>query len=822
MHSPLWILLTGLVLITSPGTGTTWMPVKDENLSNSYYNGTLNLTGLKDSVTVFWDQRGMPHLYASSEHDLYMATGYLTARERLWQMDLLRRSTTGRLSEIFGESFLQADIFSRCLQIREKAARIIAKEDPHILSCLQAYTDGVNAFISSCSKHLPIEFRLLSYTPDPWSLEDIASIIGLMGWNLDCRNLTAELFVYQLIRKVGAARAAELIPDWQAVDEVVYRGFEIPASVIASIESMVSSMRLMTDLGLSASSSSNNWAVSGARSKTGKPLLSNDMHLNLSSPGIWMQMHQVVPGKLNVTGVLIPGEPLIVAGHNSIIAWGMTNFRVDAIDLYAEKIHPDSSGLYLCNGQWHKIREVQEVFRIKGGRHDTVTLRFTHRGPIITGCMNLSKLSPKMQWIGYDYLDGLRSHENLAISMRWSGFDDSNEVNAVWLINRAEGWSDFRKGLSFFRSISQNFVYADTLGNIGMNSGGGIPLREGSAVIIRNGETDDCDWNGFVPFEQMPSVYNPVSGYVSSANNRTVDNDFPWFVSNSFDLPYRINRINEMIGEKEKHEMDDFCRMVTDQQSDLARLMTPVILRLRNNQRQLPPLATVLLDTLASWDYEMSPALVSPTLLEFFRISFKRNLLADELGELYERMWDIPAEYYVYRILTDGPDSWVDNITTEPVETLDDIVRISFLEAIAFIEKEYGKNTEHWRWGRIHSVTFTHPLGSVRILGSLFHLNSRKYPVGGSDHTVCPYFAYKPGFEAVYGASVRHIFNTANLDESLSVIPGGLSGVPGSEFYLSQADAYINGRFYRDHFSREAVVSSAKYTLIIKPFPAKP
>ena len=222
---------------------------------------------------------------------------------------------------------------------------------------------------------------------------------------------------------------------------------------------------------------------------------------------------------------------------------------------------------------------------------------------------------------------------------------------------------------------------------------------------------------------------------------------------------------------------------------------------------------------MAAWDYEMNPSLIAPTLLEFFRISFRRNLLADELGELYDRMWDIAGEYYVYRILSEGPDEWVDDITTEEKETLEGIVLRSFNDAVASLKKKYGSNTSRWQWGRIHRVTFVHPLGSVRILGMLFDLNSRTYHVGGSDHTVCPYFTYKTDFNAVYGASVRHIFNTADWDKSLSVIPGGTSGVPGSEFYQSQVDAYVEGRFYKDNFTDKELLSSAKYKMILKPAP---
>lgn len=817
MIIPVHIFLAGAAFVASVLAGMAEVPEKEKAISSPDYEGIIFLPGLTDSVTVYRDVRGMPHIYALNEHDLYMATGFVTAQERLWQMDLVRRSTSGQLSEIFGKSFIQADIFSGCLQIREKSEQLLKNEDPRILECLAAYADGVNAFIASCGKHLPLEFRLLSYKPEPWTLENIASIIGLMGWNLDCRNLTAELFVHRLVSRVGTGKAAALIPDWQATDAFVYPGFALNDTVISRIGEMITSISSLADLGVTTFSSSNNWAVSGKRSVTGMPLLSNDTHLSLPSPGIWMQMHQVIPGELNVTGVLIPGAPFIVAGHNSSIAWGMTNFRVDAVDLYVETINPDNPGLYLFNGEWREMTRKGLTVKIRGAEPDTVTILFTHRGPVISGCINADNLSTNLQWIGYDYLYGLHSQGNSAISMRWSGYDESDEIKAVWLINHARGWDDFRDGVSRFRAISQNFVYADTLGNIGISSGGGIPVRRGGGILIRNGETDEYDWKGYVPFGQMPWEFNPPSGYVSSANNRSVDDDYPWFISNSFELPYRIERIRNMIEEKEKLGTDDFCRMITDQHSELARLMTPVILGVRESQGRLSPLASAMLDTLASWDYDMSPDLVSPTLLEYFRICFRRNLLADELGDLYDTMWDISAEYYIYRILTEGPDGWVDDITTDTVETLDDIVLKSYNDAIALLAKEYGHSPERWKWGRIHTVTFTHPLGSVRILDLLLNLNSRKYHVGGSDHTVCPFFSIRPGFKAINGASVRQIFNTADWDASLSVIPGGISGVPGSEFYLSQADDYIMGRFYPDHFTAEAVRSSAKYVLTLKP-----
>jgi len=811
------LLISGLLLLTEIlASGSVTAPERKNRLTPQY-DGTVILTGLTDSVTVYRDERGMPHIYASSEHDLYMATGYISAQERLWQMDLVRRSAAARLSEIFGDSFMPADIFTRCLQIYQTSEGILEDMDPGIIRCLQSYTDGINAFISSAGKKLPLEFRLLSYKPEPWCTEDVVSIIGLMGWNLDYRNLTAELFIQQLINKFGIEKATELIPDCQSVKTISYPDHNLSDTLIALTRSLLTAYGKVSELGIPSLTSSNNWAVSGVKSETGKPLLSNDMHLSLTSPGIWLQMHQVIPGELNVTGVMIPGEPMIIAGHNEKIAWGLTNLRVDAIDLFKETINPANSNQYLLNGEWREVTNKTEIIKEKHGNHDTVNIRFTHRGPVISGFISLDTISSGIKWLGFNYLRGLNDLNGIALSMKWNGFDKSDELRSVYLLNRAAGWDDFRAGLKTFRSISQNFGYADTDGNIGMNAGGGIPIREGDGILIRDGSTEQYDWQGYVPFEQMPSILNPESGTVSSANNRVVGDDYPYYVSHSFDLPYRINRIRQMLSEKTILGVEDFKTMLADQHSDYARLVVPYILRLTDRQKRLTTLESEALNAMKDWDYDMNPALSAPTVFEFFRKSFIRNLLADELGDLFDQLWDICGDYYIYRILTAGPDEWVDNISTAEQETLDDIVMVSFREAVRSLATKHGRDLSGWKWGRIHTITFMHPLGSVRILGSMFNLNSAKYPVGGNEHTVCPYFTYQPDFKAVNGASMRYIYNMADWDESWSVIPGGASGVPRSEYYLSQAKRYLDGGFYKDHFSYEAVTAAAAHTLILKP-----
>jgi penicillin amidase len=272
-----------------------------------------------------------------------------------------------------------------------------------------------------------------------------------------------------------------------------------------------------------------------------------------------------------------------------------------------------------------------------------------------------------------------------------------------------------------------------------------------------------------------------------------------------------------MLDEKEILGIEDFKRMILDQHSDLAAMLTPCIIKLKERPEDLTPLEISALDAFSGWDYDMKADLVAPSLLEFFRISLRKNLLADELGDLYNQLHYSVVEYYIYRIFKTGADEWVDNVNTTFKETLDDIILQSFKDCVLSISKQYGHNPEKWKWGDIHKITIEHPLGSVRILNNIFHLNSAEYGVGGSDHTVSPFFSYSHEFKVEHGASERHIFNTADWDESYTVIPTGASGIPGSEFYLSQTKTYLEGGFYKDAFSDEAVKAAAKYTLKLVP-----
>ena len=757
-------------------------------------NGEKSLAALTAEVKVIRDERGVPHIYASNEHDLYYMTGYITAQERLWQMDMVRHATQGRLSELLKRDMFDTDYFLRALGMPKKSELVLEKEDPAILATLQAYADGVNSWIAECGKKLPPEFKILGHTPEPWTTTDITNIIGYIGWDLASSNLSGEINNYKLGRKLGPEKASELIPDWSMVDEVVFPEFRLDDKLIDKALTAVSSLDKLEELGIVTFSGSNNWAVSGERSETGKPILSNDMHMGFNVPGVWMQVHQVIPGKLNVTGVIFPGEPFVIAGHNEKIAWGMTNLSVDDIDLFVETV--DSTGNnYLYNGEWLPFREEEHQLKMTDDSSQTRIIRYTHHGPVISE---------------------MRGINDEVLTMCWSGYDYSDEIQAVYLLNRAGNWDEFRTALSHFRSISQNFAYADVDGNIGLNAGGGVPVRKGTGLIPRKGDTDEYEWKGYVPFELLPSSFNPEEGFISSANQRTVDESYPFFISGEFALPYRIMRIREMAAEKQVLGIDDFKRMVTDNHSAYAKMLTPVILKGAEALSTPGETEKKAIEELRGWDYTMDASLVAPTLFEFIRAELARQIMRDELDELYGSPLGRQYDFYLYSMMKEGPDEWIDNVDTPEKESMETIISRSISAALDTLTARQGGYGENWQWGKVHTFTLEHPMGGVKILNRLLRLNSKSYGAGGSNHTVAP-FAFRNNLKAVHGASERHIFNTADWDKSLTVIPTGTSGIPGSPFYLSQTETYVNNGFYSEPFSDAAVEAAKKYEMIFRP-----
>jgi len=761
------------------------------------YNTSVVIPGMKEKVTVYRDRFAVPHIYAKNQEDLYRAVGYCMAQDRLWQMDLLRRVTTGKLSEIFGEDMVETDLLMRSLRITEKSVKVITVSDHRMIAALQAFSDGVNQYMESHTDSLPVEFSILGYKPEPWEMEHSVNLIGYMAWDLTMPWKT-EMALYKISQKVNEERMKDLVPQVKDFKTYVYPYFAKTETEISVRRHLLQQANALEKLGVQIFSGSNNWAVAGWKSETGKPILANDMHLGLFTPGIWYQMHQVIEGELDVTGVVLPGQPCVIAGHNDRIAWGMTNVMVDDMDFYREKVNPDNENEYMFNGKWRRMQVREE--EIATGNGDVVKrkIRFTHRGPVISGMKDL---------------------EDEVISMHWIGNDFSNELRSVYLLNRAKNWSDFRNAARSFLSVSQNIVYADVDGNIGMYCCAGIPIREGNGIEIMPGDTDRHDWKGFVPFERRPHSFNPPEGFVASANNKTVSDRYPFYISHWFDQPHRIDRIREMLSEKQKYSVDDFSRMQLDQRSKLVEQMKGDIVAIAGNGG-LSSRQQDALNRLSEWEGVMSGDSGAAAIFEAFYMKFMRNCFYDEMGDtLFDAFTTktIMPKNAIDAIWKKKSSPWCDDVNTADVtENFNDMVQKSFKEAVEWLDDEMGGGPQGWKWEDIHALTLKHPMGNVWILDLLFNLNSETFPVGGSFHTVSPYaYSFRNPFVVTAGASHRHVYSTADWNMSRSIIPTGSSGIPASEHYCDQSELYIKGISHPDHVRRDLVEKNASYTMEI-------
>jgi len=761
------------------------------------YNKNLVYSKLKSEVTILRDSLAIPHIYADNEEDLYFATGYIMAQDRLWQMDLLRRVTTGKLSQIFGKSYSDTDVLMRSLRIQEKSKIVLQKSSPEINKALNAFSKGVNYYIKENKDELPLEFNILKYKPEPWKPVHSINLIGYMAWDLTMP-WSYEITTHKIKQKVSKRYFKSIVPDVAKQKDVIFPEFKMKDEekrVIAKLESATSKLN---NLGINIFTGSNNWVISGEKSKTGKPILANDMHLGLFSPGIWYQIHQVSSSGLDVTGVILPGQPFVICGHNQSVAWGMTNVMLDDMDFYRETINKKDSSKYLLDGNWKNLNIEKEAIPLKNGDTLIKEIKYTHRGPIISKQKNLKD----------------------PVSMRWIGNEYSNELRSVYRLNHAKNWNDFKEAMKTFKSISQNIAYADTNGNIGLYCCAGIPIRKGKGIFIYPGDTTRYDWEGLVPFEKLPHVYNPESGFAASANNKTVSKGYPYYISKWFDLPSRYNRIKKYINSREKLSVKDMQKLQTDQHSIMAEHYAPIFIQhIAKMEKELNTHEKKLLESFKKWNYEYKTDLTAPLIFEQMYINLVKNIAKDELGDTLFREFmgrRIIVRNFIRKIFNSEGNPWIDDVTTQKKEMLSDIIFKSYRKTVEEIAEMADENLSQISWGDQHTISFKHPLSQKKILDRAFNLNRGPFKVGGSYHTVRPYsYSYNNPYNANHGASQRHIYNTANWDESFSVIPTGNSGIPASNFYCNQTQLYINDRYHRDLFTLPEIEKEHKYKMKI-------
>jgi len=761
------------------------------------YNQTVQSPFLQEEVTVYRDSLAIPYIFAKNESDLYFAVGYVMAQDRLWQMDLLRRVTMGRLSEIFGEDMVENDHLLRALRIPEKSTMVLADIEPAVMKALEAFSKGVNHYIENHQNKLPVEFTVLGYKPEPWQPMHSVNLIGYMAWDLSGA-WQIEATMHKLRQHLEEEKFQQLLPNMAHHPTWVYPApkFETPGG----ITSLLNPAGRLRELGLEVFSASNSWAVSGARSQTGLPILANDMHLGFGAPGIWYQMKQEVEGGMKVAGVVLPGQPFVIVGHNAYFAWGMTNVYVDDADFFLETLDPQNPGRYVYNDQWLDMDIRQEKIAVKGGDTLVRELRFTHRGPIISEFRNI---------------------ENQAVSMQWTGNLPSNEVRTMYLLNHGRNWEDFRHALRTMTSISQNVIYADVYGNIGLQTAAGVPMRkDGNGLFIYPGHTSQYNWTGLVPFEELPYTFNPPEGIISTANNRTTGEEYPHHIGYQFAMPFRIDRIREMLSRQELHNYESFKVMLGDFYSKLAERYLPALLA-AGEHHQPGVAGQQALKTLQDWDLFYTSNSSEAPIFEKFYLQFVKNLLHDEMGEtLYQEfLGDRSAVNNIVEHVWNNPQSsWVDNVLTQETETFDQLLIKSLEESVAWLTDTLGPDMATWQWGSIHRLSINHPMGQVQMLDRLLGLNRGPYSIGGSYHTVNPLgYSYRRPFDAVHGASQRHIHQPGNWNQNFVITPTGTSGIPASPYYLNQTQLFIENHYHTKPWMRPDVETKARYTTLLKP-----
>jgi len=811
------VVLTLLALVLVAGV-LVWSVVRR---SLPQLDGTITVPALKDSVTVDRDSWGRPWIRAKSIEDLVTAQGYVMAQDRLWQMDLLRRASAGELSEIFGEVALEADKENRTLGMRIAAERAAADSSPEIRGLLDAYARGVNEYINQRGKRLPIEFLALGYKPRPWMPAD-TYLISLYMYKTLTSTWKEKLNRQWIMQKVGPERARDLFVEDSPLDHFIVGGntpndrgdnahttaemLRMSAPLIPEAASRPpfprpewdSAHALLSEFDQESSEiiGSNNFVVSGAHTASGKPLLANDTHLGLGVPCIWYLIHLTAPG-WNVEGFALPGAPLVIIGHNDRIAWGFTNSNVDVQDLYEETFDPANQRNYRVNDEWHSADVRHEAIHVRGKPDATIDVLVTRHGPIV-------------------YREPA-SEGGRAYALRWTALEPGGLDFGFPLLGRAANWNDFIETTRHIAGPGQNTIYADVDGNIGFTLPARIPIRTtGNGALPVPGDTDTFEWEGYIPFEELPRTLNPPDGIIATANARTVGPGYKYYLSDRYAGPYRTERIYELLSGHTGLTPAD-CNAV---QNDIVSLPNKFLAAqlLEAAQKTKPQNARVaeLISKLAGWDARATVDSEETSFVEYTRHALFHNLLGPFLGSRttdYE-LWEPESIYanvwwrdkvFLENTLRARPAKWL----PKEYASYDALLMASADQAAAALEaKTHDAEVGAWEWGRFHQLDMVHPLGRTGPLHSLFSIGP-----DASNGTVDTVRAMGVG----HGPAMRLVADFSNFDDSLMEITTGESGQVGSADYEDQFPEWFAGRGIPAPFTESAEDAVRAHRLMLLP-----
>ncbi|UCZ52988.1 penicillin acylase family protein [Bacillus shivajii] len=746
--------------------------------------GEKQLTQLNDEVSVIRDERGVAQINATNLEDLFFVQGYVTAQDRLFQMDMTRRLAGGRLSEVVGQAALDTDIFFRTYGMHRAAPELVELFDDETATMVNTFADGVNTYMEEAFEagNQPLEFRILGYEPEPWTPEDSALVVKYMGYTLS-GNFRSELDHYLMVKKFGED-AEHIIPDYHVDDRfpTIYEETAEAKSPFSKEE-----LHALATFAPPEFNGSNNWAISGEYTESGYPLVADDPHLGLAIPSVWYQTHLNLEGDFHSMGVTVPGVPGVVLGSNEQLAWGVTSMSVDQEDLFLEQRHSEKPHHYLYDGEWEEAEIIEEVIEISDGETHVELVEVTRNGPIIN------------QIIDEDFEMGetIGDSPYQAMSLRWTGREAGEELNGVLKLNRAQNADEFLAGLDNFVTPALSWVFADRDGNIGYRGQARLPVREKSnGMLPVPGWDPDYQWQGFIEPEELPQLMNPEQGYIMTANNKPVDDDYAYEIGRSFH-PYRAERLDELIQTQiaagELFTVEDMKEMQVDFLNTQARSLLPVLLEVIGEQGgTLTALEKEVYEMMASWDYVEAPESGA---------AFVWNLWKDDLGpELFEEVlgFEYRNQLAVHKALIDAHEHTekilFGDLSEEYHRELSEFARMTFANVVTRAENIQGANAANWEWGKWHKMTVEHPLASVWPLNHLFNVGT--WELGGSSNTPGANGYNRESGNVNHGAGWRFVADLSSTEEMYDIVIPGQSGQLFSPFYADQVDTWVEGNLY--------------------------
>ncbi len=807
-------------------------------------SGTLNIPGLQRQVSVVRDRWGVPHITAFTLHDVAFAQGYVTAQDRLFQMEMNRRIAQGRLAEMFGagpdNSILDADEYLRTLGLYRSAQIELIVLDPSVRDELSAYAQGVNAFIQSHpnnllpAANLPLEFAVLRFTPQPWTPADSLAYGRVVALSLD-NQWQIKLARAAVLAKAGPDVTNALFPPYPAANPTLIgrngdpgplapgpsgspSGIGLaPSGAVLADALAEPAPHLSSDLlrgaatvhsllgDVTSALGSNDWVVDGTMTASGKPLLANDPHLGIAMPAIWYEVG-LRGGGLDVEGFSFPGVPGVVIGHNTRIAWGVTNVGADDTDLYLETLDPAGHpGQYKSDGQWLPLTTRQETINVRGGAPVTITVRTTRHGPLLNDVEANLKNSPP-------------------VALKWTALQPSYSFQGFFKLDFARNWTDFLAAVSQI-SISQNFVYADVDGNIGYRMSGLLPIRPTqNGLVPVDGSTSANDWQGYVPQSNMPVLFDPATHVIVTANNQIVPDDAGTYVTSAWDQGYRARRITDLLLSSPHLTVADFERIQADVVSLPAIQLTPTFIAVGQAAGGDADSAAAILQ---GWDHALTRDSVAASVYEVTAGLLLSETIQHVLGSsVYTTYRDSYSSSGLYSVLINlmaqpvAPFFGIGPTTSDPFAARDAAVAHALADAMALLRSRLGAETSKWRWGALHTATFAHPLASVSPLDRVFGLAPVERPgdtvtvsVGGDGG----FSRSTPNYDQKTVSSMREIIDLGNLDGSLWVITVGESGQPGSSHYADLLPLWDANQYQRMDYSPAAEGKAAADILVLKP-----